>query len=102
MTALRWVGIQVLVQISTLLFCSFLNGQQLPGQPSGEASVPRLVRFSGKALDEQVKPEKEQGLYLHPELFDATEEKSIIAARHPGLTKMMKERKTHQTNSTGQ
>jgi hypothetical protein len=43
---------------------------------------------------EQVKPEKERGLYLHPELFGAPAEKSIAAARHPGAMKVAKELKT--------
>jgi hypothetical protein len=40
---------------------------------------------------EQVKPDKERGLYLHPELFGASVEKSISAARHPEMKRIMKE-----------
>jgi len=40
--------------IVALLLCSFLNAQQAEPQPKGV--VPRLVHFSGKALDEQGKP----------------------------------------------
>jgi hypothetical protein len=36
------------------------------------------------------KPEKERGFYLHPELFGAPEEKSIVAARHPDAMKIVK------------
>jgi hypothetical protein len=36
---------------------------------------------------EQAKPESERGLYLQPELFDAPVEKSVTAARHPGVIK---------------
>jgi hypothetical protein len=32
---------------------------------------------------EEAKPDKERGLYLHPELFGAPVEKSIAAARTP-------------------
>jgi hypothetical protein len=38
---------------------------------------------------EEVKPDREKGLYLHPELFGATAEKSIAAVRHAGVVKMM-------------
>jgi len=31
---------------------------------------------------EQMKPDKERGLYLHPELFGESGEKSIVASRH--------------------
>jgi hypothetical protein len=41
---------------------------------------------------EQVKPEKERGSYLHPELFGAPAEKSIAWARHPETMKRVKER----------
>ena len=41
---------------------------------------------------EQLKPEKERGSYLHPELFGAPEEKSIAWARHPETMKRAKER----------
>jgi hypothetical protein len=40
---------------------------------------------------EQMKPDKERGLYLHPELFGASVEKSIAAARHPEMKRIMKE-----------
>jgi hypothetical protein len=40
---------------------------------------------------EQVKPEKERGSYLHPELFGAPAEKSIAWARHPETMKRMQE-----------
>src|SRR5450755_2744812 len=36
---------------------------------------------------EQAKPERERGLYLHPELFGAPAGKSIALARHPEATK---------------
>ena len=41
---------------------------------------------------EQLKPEKERGSYLHPELFGAPAEKSIAWARHPETMKRAKER----------
>jgi hypothetical protein len=41
---------------------------------------------------EQVKPERERGSYLHPELFGAPAEKSIAWARHPETMKRAKER----------
>jgi hypothetical protein len=41
---------------------------------------------------EQLKPEKERGSYLHPELFGAPEEKSIAWARHPETMKRAQER----------
>jgi trimeric autotransporter adhesin len=37
---------------------------------------------------EQLKTGRESGLYLHPELFGAPPEKSIAAARHPGVLKL--------------
>jgi hypothetical protein len=40
---------------------------------------------------EQVKPERERGSYLHPELFGAPAEKSIAWARHPESMKRAKE-----------
>jgi hypothetical protein len=40
---------------------------------------------------EEAKSEKERGLYLHPELFGASTEKSIAAFRHAGAMKMAKE-----------
>jgi hypothetical protein len=44
---------------------------------------------------EQLKPEKERGLYLHPELFGAPEEKSVVEARHPGAAKLARARALH-------
>jgi hypothetical protein len=43
---------------------------------------------------EQVKPERERGFHLHPELFGAPEEKSIAWARHPETMKRAKEKET--------
>jgi len=40
---------------------------------------------------EELKPEKERGLYLHPELFGAPAEKSITAHRHPDVQKLERE-----------
>jgi trimeric autotransporter adhesin len=40
---------------------------------------------------EQLKPEKERGSYLHPELFGAPAEKSIAWSRHPETMKRQKE-----------
>ncbi len=40
---------------------------------------------------QETKPEKERGLYLHPELFGASQEKSIASVRHSGAIKMVKE-----------
>jgi len=40
---------------------------------------------------EEVKPEAERGAYLHPELYGAPEEKSILWARSPGAMKRWKE-----------
>lgn len=42
---------------------------------------------------EQVKPDKERGLYLHPELFGAPVEKSVVTARHPDNAKVTNELK---------
>lgn len=39
---------------------------------------------------EQVKPEREHGSYLHPELYGAPEEKGVLWARDPGATKQWK------------
>ena len=36
------------------------------------------------------KPDKERGSYLHPELFGAPDEKSIVAIRHPDAMKIVK------------
>jgi hypothetical protein len=49
---------------------------------------------------EELKPEKERGLYLHPELFGAPAENSIAAAHHPGVMKLAKEGKAQRTDST--
>ena len=48
---------------------------------------------------EQVKPEKERGLYLHPEVFGAPIEKSITASRHPYILKLLEERERMQRTS---
>jgi hypothetical protein len=40
---------------------------------------------------EESKPVRERGFYLHPELFGASEEKSIVWARHPGVMKQRRE-----------
>ncbi|UWZ85755.1 autotransporter outer membrane beta-barrel domain-containing protein [Occallatibacter riparius] len=45
---------KLLSVIAALLLSSFLNAQ--PGVPKSSGAVPRLVNFSGKALDEQGKP----------------------------------------------
>ena len=39
------------------------------------------------------KPEGERGYYLHPEVFDQPDERSISWARHPDLMRQMKERR---------
>jgi trimeric autotransporter adhesin len=39
---------------------------------------------------EEMKADKERGLYLHPELFGAPREKSIVAARHAIAAKVQK------------
>ena len=51
---------------------------------------------------EELKPEKERGLYLHPELFGVSEEKSIAAARHPGAMKLVKKSKPRMPASISQ
>jgi hypothetical protein len=51
---------------------------------------------------EELKPEKERGLYLHPELFGAPAENSIAAAYHPGVMKRAKESKAQITDPTQQ
>ena len=48
---------------------------------------------------EQEKPEKERGLYLHPEFFGATEEKSVAEARHPGAAKLARTQVLHRDQS---
>jgi hypothetical protein len=40
---------------------------------------------------EVAKAPADRGLYLHPELFGATEQKSIALAHHPMMQKMMKQ-----------
>jgi hypothetical protein len=44
---------------------------------------------------EQMKAEPERGFYMHPELFGAGLEKSVAAARHPGM-KLTLENAQHQ------
>jgi trimeric autotransporter adhesin len=44
---------------------------------------------------EQMKAEPERGFYMHPELFGADREKSVAAARHPGM-KLTLENAQHQ------
>ncbi len=48
---------------------------------------------------EELKPEKERGLYLHPELFGAPAEKSITAHRHPDVQKLERERRLQQQSA---
>jgi hypothetical protein len=48
---------------------------------------------------EEAKGDKERGLYLHPELFGASQEKSIGAVRHAGGMKLVKEGKTRMAGS---
>jgi hypothetical protein len=38
------------------------------------------------------KPDKDRGLYLHPELFGAPAEKSIGLAHHPAMRMLLKEK----------
>jgi len=40
---------------------------------------------------EQLKPEGERGLYLHPELFGAAAEKGITARRHPEMRRLQQQ-----------
>ena len=40
---------------------------------------------------EQLKPEGERGLYLHPELFGAAAEKGIAACRHPEMRRLQQQ-----------
>ena len=42
---------------------------------------------------EEVKPEKERGSYLHPELFNQPEEKSVQWVGYPELMKQMREKR---------
>lgn len=39
---------------------------------------------------EQLKAERERGFYMHPELFGAGLDKSVAAARHPGMKLTLK------------
>jgi trimeric autotransporter adhesin len=39
---------------------------------------------------EQMKAERERGFYMHPELFGAGLDKSVAAARHPGMKLTLK------------
>ena len=43
---------------------------------------------------EPAKSERERGYYIHPELYEQPEEKSIEWARHPELMERMRERRT--------
>lgn len=45
------------------------------------------------------KTEQERGFYLHPELFGAPQEKSIAAARHPGMQSFLKKQSAQQHSS---
>ncbi len=45
---------------------------------------------------EQEKPEGQRGLYLNPELFGASAEKSIVLARHPGPSKLPAEKSSRK------
>ena len=53
----------------------------------------RQDHFANKnrILVEETKPESERGFYLHPELFNAPEEKGIEWALRPETMKRMKE-----------
>ena len=42
---------------------------------------------------EENKPEKERGFYLHPEVFDQPEEKSVEWARHPEMMQRLKQQR---------
>jgi hypothetical protein len=42
---------------------------------------------------EENKPETERGLYLHPEVFNQSEEKNVLTVQHPELIKQMKEQR---------
>ena len=46
---------------------------------------------ANRTLIEEKKPEEERGYYLHPELFNQPEEKSIEWARNPEMMRMNKE-----------
>jgi len=45
---------------------------------------------------QEVKPERERGFYLHPELYGAPAEKGIDWARHPQMMKRIQEQRAHQ------
>jgi hypothetical protein len=45
---------------------------------------------------EELKPDRERGYYIHPELFDQPEEKSLMWALRPELMKSVKERREQQ------
>ena len=47
---------------------------------------------------EQQKPGREAGHFLHPELFGAPEESSVMWARHPELMKKMREARQKQSH----
>jgi hypothetical protein len=49
---------------------------------------------------EETKNENERGHYLHPELFNQPEEKSIEWARHPELMRRMKEQREQMSQRT--
>ena len=49
---------------------------------------------------EETKNENERGHFLHPELFNEPEEKSIEWARHPELMRRMKEQREQMSNRT--
>ncbi len=49
---------------------------------------------------EQQKAANERGSYLHPELFGAPAEKSIVAVRHPMMQKLLKEHAAPLTSTT--
>jgi hypothetical protein len=53
---MRSTRYSLFVLLMILVFCSFLNAQQPTPSAASAAVVPRLVNFSGKALDEQGKP----------------------------------------------
>jgi hypothetical protein len=39
---------------------------------------------------EEIKPERERGLYLHPELYGAPIERGVVWARHPEMMRGLK------------
>ncbi len=44
---------------------------------------------------EEDKPERERGYYIHPQVFDQPEEKSVEWARNPEMMKRVKSRKDY-------